>query len=106
MLNSEDPVNPTATDSSHAMGIDQAASLKGKTGDAFDAAFIREMIHHQGAIKMAEAAPTRAKHQEVKELATAIIAAQTSDIIRMQDWQQAWGYTDAGSPSDHDMPGM
>ena len=56
-------VNPTATDSSHAMGIDQAASLKGKTGDAFDAAFIREMIvHHQGAIKMAEAPPTRAKH--------------------------------------------
>jgi hypothetical protein len=34
-------VNPTATDSRDAMGTDQATSLKGKTGDAFDAALIR-----------------------------------------------------------------
>ena len=97
----------TATGGNHAMGTNQAASLKGKPGDAFDAVFIGEMIvRHQGAIKMAEAAPTRAKHQEGKELATAIIAAQTSETTTMHDWQQAWGSTDGGSPFDHDMPGM
>jgi uncharacterized protein (DUF305 family) len=46
----------------------------------------------------------RESHQ--RERAAAIIAAQTSEITRMQDWQEAWGYTNAGSPSNHDLPGM
>lgn len=51
------------------------AELKGKTGDAFDQAFISEMvIHHQGAVEMAELALTNAKHQQIKNLASAIIS--------------------------------
>ena len=69
------------------------SELKGVTGDAFDKAFLAEMIaHHQGAIDMASLAAAQAKHQEVKDLAKGIIAAQTGEITQMQAWQKAWGY--------------
>lgn len=65
--------------------------LTGKTGDAFDKAFLSEMIvHHQGAVTMAEAALKDAKHAEIKDMAQAIISAQTTEITQMQDWQKAW----------------
>lgn len=65
--------------------------LQGKTGDAFDRAFLSEMImHHQGAVYMAEAALKDAKHQEIKTMAQNIIAAQTTEIQQMQQWQKSW----------------
>lgn len=67
--------------------------LDGKTGDAFDEAFIEMMIpHHQGAIDMAEAALKSSKHPEMKELATGIIEAQQREIDMMKGWQREWGY--------------
>lgn len=67
------------------------AGLTGKTGDEFDKVFLAEMIvHHQGAVAMAQAALKDAEHQEIKDLANAIIAAQTKEIKEMQDWQRAW----------------
>ena len=46
-----------------------------------DAAFAAMMIpHHEGAVAMAEAAQERAQHEEVKELAAAIIEAQQREI--------------------------
>ncbi len=66
-------------------------SLKGKTGDEFDKAFLSEMIvHHEGAIEMAKAALTNAKHQEIKDLANTIINAQASEIEQMKRWQTQW----------------
>ncbi len=65
--------------------------LKGKTGDDFDKAFLREMIvHHQGAVEMAQAALTNAKHQEIKDLANGIISAQNKEISEMKQWQKSW----------------
>lgn len=65
--------------------------LNGKTGDAFDKAFIDEMIvHHEGAVDMAEAALKNAKHQEIKDMANAIISAQTKEIIQMKEWRSSW----------------
>jgi uncharacterized protein (DUF305 family) len=65
--------------------------LQGKTGDAFDQAFIDEMIvHHEGAVMMAEAALTSAKHPEVKQMAQDIISAQTREIEMMQGWRTSW----------------
>ena len=50
-----------------------------------DATFARMMIpHHQGAIAMAEAARERGQHEEVKELAGAIIGAQKREIELME----------------------
>lgn len=66
-------------------------SMHGKTGDDFDKTFMQEMIiHHQGAIEMAQAALQSAKHDEIKQMANDIIAAQTKEIDQMKGWQKQW----------------
>jgi uncharacterized protein (DUF305 family) len=68
-------------------------NLEGKSGDAFDKAFISNMIqHHHGAIDMANEAQKNAKHSELKSMANDIIIAQEKEIAQMQDWQKQWGY--------------
>lgn len=73
---------------------DMMQDLDGKSGDAFDRAFLSGMIvHHQGAVAMAQAALQYAKHPEIKQMAQAIISAQTAEISQMQEWQKSWyGY--------------
>ena len=67
------------------------AGLSGKTGDAFDKAFLSEMImHHQGAVVMAQAVLKNSKRPELIQLANDIISAQTKEIKMMQDWQKSW----------------
>lgn len=86
-----------------SMTMDQMSeSLKGKTGDEFDKAFISEMIvHHQGAIDMAKFAKENAKHDEIKTLAEAILSAQSQEIDKMQTWQTEWGYKDTPTMMMH-----
>lgn len=73
---------------------DMTEQLKNKTGDDFDKAFIEMMIsHHEGAVDMAALIPSRAKHEEVKTLGEAIIAAQTKEMADMKQWQRDWGYS-------------
>ncbi len=72
---------------------DMSASLKGKTGDDLDKAFLTGMIeHHQGALDMA-AYLKNAKHPELQKMGEDIIKAQTSEIEQMKKWQKDWGYT-------------
>ena len=67
------------------------SGLTGLQGDAFDKAFLAEMIvHHQGAVMMAEQALASSKHQEIKDMAQKIIAAQNAEILQMQGWQTSW----------------
>lgn len=67
------------------------SGLSGKTGDDFDKAFLSEMIvHHEGAVEMAKAALEGARHQELKDMANAIITAQTAEITQMKQWQRTW----------------
>jgi uncharacterized protein (DUF305 family) len=88
-------------DSSLSM-TDMVDSLEGKTGDDFDKAFIDGMIeHHQGAIDMAKLAKENAKHDEVKQMADDIIAAQSKEIDMMQQWKADWGYTEDNTPQGH-----
>lgn len=69
-------------------------SLDNLKGEDFDAAFIDAMIvHHEGAIGMAESAEENALHPEIKQLAKEIIAAQTKEIDMMKAWKENWGYT-------------
>ncbi len=78
----------------HGMTMDDmVGSLQGKTGDDADKAFITGMIeHHQGAIRMAELVKTKAKHQEIKDMADDIISAQSKEIEQLQNWQIDWNY--------------
>lgn len=58
-----------------------------------DATFAEMMIgHHEGAIAMAEAARDRGQHDEVKELAGAIIEAQEREIGMMEEHASGMGH--------------
>ncbi|MEK7201153.1 MAG: DUF305 domain-containing protein [Patescibacteria group bacterium] len=88
------PDGNVMTDTSMGMHDEMAnmmASLEGKEGDELDKAFLAEMIvHHEGAVDMAEAVLARGKHPEVKQLASNIVAAQTMEIAQMKSWLKTW----------------
>ncbi len=73
-------------------GMDHSTMPGMSTSDApYDAAFIDSMImHHEGAITMANQALTQAERPEVKELANAIISAQETEIGQMNAWRTSW----------------
>jgi uncharacterized protein (DUF305 family) len=75
----------------HGMMQGMTGRLEGKTGDAFDQAFLDDMvIHHQGAVEMAKLAQDNAGHQEIKDLAGRIIEAQNKEIEDMRSWRTYW----------------
>lgn len=62
-------------------------ALSGKQGAAFDKEFLSQMIvHHEGAVKMAQMAEKQASDIRVKNLAKAIIVAQQKEIADMKLW--------------------
>lgn len=50
------------------------------------------IVHHQGAVEMANEAKVNASHDEMKKLSDDIISAQTKEIEMMQGWQTQWKY--------------
>ncbi len=67
--------------------------LNQKTGEDFDKEFLSEMIvHHQGAIDMANLAIKSATRKEIIDLSKRIIEAQTAEIEMMKTWQKDWNY--------------
>lgn len=72
--------------------------VSGITGSGIDGHFIEQMIpHHDGAIAMSELALERAQRAEVRELARAIIDAQTRENAQMRAWYKSWFGTEAPS---------
>ncbi|GAB7189552.1 DUF305 domain-containing protein [Kineococcus sp. NUM-3379] len=60
--------------------------------NAADTAFAQGMIvHHEGAVEMAELAATRAGSPEVVDVAQDILDAQGPEIELMRRWLTAWG---------------
>jgi uncharacterized protein (DUF305 family) len=94
-----------------AMNMAQDVETLRGAPEPFDKAFVDAMIpHHQSAIDAAQIAQRQAAHQEIKDLATAIIGAQQREIAQMQAWRLAW-YGAAESPTvlpdaPMNMPGM
>jgi uncharacterized protein (DUF305 family) len=78
-------VVPTAT-----AGHDMATMSM--THDApYDAKFIDSMIvHHQGAIAMAQEALEKAQRTELKQFAQNVIMVQAGEITQMQVWRNNW----------------
>ena len=57
----------------------------------FDLLFIDLMIpHHESAVVMAQVALERSDRPEIRDLAEAIISAQTTEIAQLQEWRDAW----------------
>jgi uncharacterized protein (DUF305 family) len=83
----------------------------GPADATYDLRFIDAMIlHHEGAIVMAEEALEKSERAEIRQLATEIIAEQEREIAQMREWRQAW-YPDAlpepmmhHAEMGHDMP--
>lgn len=77
------------------------ATLK---GDAFDEAFIADMIaHNEAAINMSEQAQAMTARDEIRTLASTIMETQTTEMVQMREWQQAWGFeiTNSGGHMSH-----
>jgi uncharacterized protein (DUF305 family) len=73
-----------------------------------DVTFATQMIpHHRQAVEMADMATTKATTPAVKQLATAIKAAQDPEIQQMSGWLTSWGkpVPTPGMHSGHDMSG-
>lgn len=70
-----------------------ARDLTRLEGDALDEAFLLDMVpHHMVAVMMSrhllgDGSP---EHQQVADLATAVIEEQTAEIVQMRRWLQAW----------------
>ena len=73
-----------------------------------DTTFAQMMIvHHEGAIEMADLATDKAENPDVVQLAERIAQAQGPEIEKMTAWLEAWG--EDVEPMDHggmDMGGM
>jgi uncharacterized protein (DUF305 family) len=103
-----DTAGGTTTETSASQG----GSVSTEHNDS-DTQFAQMMIvHHQGALEMAELAADNAESPEVKELAERISAAQQPEIDTMTGWLDAWGEDTGMSGMDHsghagmDMNGM
>lgn len=83
---------------------DENASQAGSGSEHNDAdtQFAQMMIvHHEGALEMAELAGQKAQDPAVQELAAGIASAQQPEIDTMTGWLEAWG-----EDTDPDMAGM
>lgn len=90
---------PTGTQTSGSAGQGEVD----ETHSDADTMFAQMMIvHHEGAIEMADLAVERAGAQEVRSLAEGISAAQGPEIEQMTAWLEAWG--EPTTPSE-DMAG-
>jgi uncharacterized protein (DUF305 family) len=71
---------------SHDMSMDL-----GPADADYDLRFIDGMLmHHQGAVNMAEEALSKSQRPEIKKLAQDIITAQNREISQMKEWRTAW----------------
>ena len=73
-----------------AFAIASPASANAPRSKA-ERAFLVDMVrHHSMAVDMAEMAKEKATHQELKDMADEVIAAQTAEIARMRTWLKRW----------------
>ncbi|MEN9568701.1 MAG: hypothetical protein RLZZ69_3897, partial [Cyanobacteriota bacterium] len=82
----------------HEMSHDMSMDLGPADAD-YDLRFIDGMLmHHQGAVNMAQDALSKSQRPEIKKLAQDIIAAQNREISQMQEWRTAWYPKADGTP--------
>lgn len=78
------------TDSTAVVNDSKFAKL---TGEAYDEAYIGDMLaHHEGALNMSEMVSAGTERPELLQLAQTIMQTQSRELMKMQTWQQEWGY--------------
>lgn len=86
---------PTATTGESTAAASPGSSADGEVDAAHndaDTMFAQMMIvHHEGAVEMADLAVEKAGSEEVRTLAEGISAAQGPEIEQMTSWLEAWG---------------
>ncbi|MGI9107180.1 MAG: DUF305 domain-containing protein [Pyrinomonadaceae bacterium] len=100
--------NHNAGDMNDTSGMDHSMmrSSPNAASQPYDLQFIDTMVaHHQGAVEMASAAETKARHAELKEFARKIVNDQEREIAEMRRLRRQWY---AGTPLalNMEMPGM
>ena len=84
--NSATPIQPT-----QPPAPDHSGHTTAMTSAPYDATFIDSMIvHHQGAIIMAQQALKETQRPELKQMAEAIVKAQQTEIDQMKQWRKNW----------------
>jgi len=74
----------------HAMD-EMMLGFRGKIGEAYEEAFLRGMIvHHIGAVQMAEELLKQTDRPELTAFAQEIISVQSSEIETMKGWLEMW----------------
>lgn len=74
----------------HAME-EMMLDFRGKTGEEFEQAFLRGMIvHHIGAIEMAEQLLEETDRPELVNMANDIITVQSEEVEMMKQWLSDW----------------
>lgn len=106
----------TTTPGQAQMGPMMGQPLDQLSGDEFDKAFLAQMtMHHAMAVMMARPVVANANHQELKDLAQAMINDQTREIAQMRGWAKDWygldlpdhvAMMDQMMGQGHGMPGM
>lgn len=110
----DDPGSMTGMDHGSASpGTSPTEGATTPTGDhnAADVEFATGMIpHHRQAVEMADLALKKTTNTELKQLATAIKAAQDPEIQQMSGWLTSWGEMvptpGMGHTMGDPMPGM
>lgn len=74
----------------HAME-EMSYGLRGKDGESYERAFLEMMIvHHIGAINMAEELLTKTNRPELVQMGNDIIRVQTEEVAMMRGWLSDW----------------
>ena len=74
----------------HAMD-EMMLGFRGKTGKKYEEAFLRGMIvHHIGAVRMAEELLEQTNRPELRSFAEDIINVQSQEIEKMKSWLETW----------------
>jgi uncharacterized protein (DUF305 family) len=63
----------------------------GENDEQFDEKFLNAMIlHHEGALDMADQAMKKSQRPEILKLAHDIVTAQNQEIELMKEWRKNW----------------
>lgn len=82
-------VSPVMAQEAHNHGASQMCFDTVQTGSAEEDFMVNMIPHHEMAVEMAQDVLKTATDPEVRALAEAVIAAQTTEIEQMKKWIEA-----------------